>query len=98
MDQIIGTLTDFAYNFFVQHPKLASLILMLVVIHTAVKAFVDALVSSRAQWDKTPTTDDTWYEKALTVAVRTLAVTGKALAYLAGFRPKAKAEIQNETK
>lgn len=84
MDQ----LSSFALNFFNSHPKLASLILLFVVVHTAIKAFVDALVSSRIEWDKTPDLDETWYEKALTAAARVLTVTGKALAYLAGFRAK----------
>lgn len=91
-------ITNFAYGFFTAHPKLAALLLLLVAIHTAVKAFVDALVSSRAQWDKTPATDDTWYEKTLTFLVRVLQVTGKAVAYMAGFRPKPKAEIIQENK
>lgn len=91
-------ISNYAYGFFSSHPQLAALLLALVVIHTAVKAFVDALVSSRAQWDSTPNTDDTWYEKTLTAVVRVISVTGKAVAYIAGFRPKPKAEIVQENK
>lgn len=98
MDFITDPILNFAYGLFMAHPKLAAFLLLFIALHTAIKAFVDALVSSRAQWDKTPTTDDNWYEKALTVAVRILAVTGKAVAYMAGFRPKPKAEINQENK
>lgn len=90
MDQIIDSVSSFALNFFNAHPKLASALLLLLVVHTAVKAFVDSLVSSRAQWDESPTTDDTWYEKLLTGIVRILSVTGKAVAYIAGIRLKSK--------
>lgn len=88
MDFLTGILT----NFFATHPQVLAWVITLVAIHTLVKSFVDALVSSRAQWDATPTTDDNWYEKALTFVVRAVGVVGKVLAYLAGFRPKPKAE------
>lgn len=94
MDTLIGL----ASGFFSDHPKLQAFLLAFIVVHTATKAFVDALVSSRAEWDKTPLTDDTWFEKALTWTVRILAMTGKVVAYLAGFRPKPKAEINQEKK
>lgn len=84
MDQIIGMLT----NYLVAHPQILALMIMFIVVHTAVKAFVDSLVSSRADWDKTPMVDETWYEKALTIAGRVLTVTGKMAAYLVGFRSK----------
>jgi hypothetical protein len=91
--EFLNGLIDPFTNYLLAHPKLLALMVVVVVIHTAVKAFVDSLVSSRAQWDKTPDVDETPWEKALTIAVRVLAVTGKAVAYMAGFRPKSKAEI-----
>lgn len=94
----MDVILNFVSNFFNSHPQIAALLLAIVVVHTAVKAFVDALVSSRAQWDATPASDDTWYEKMLTFLVRVLTVTGKAVAYIAGFRPKPKAEIIQEKK
>lgn len=92
MDALIG----WVLNYVNEHPNVMSILLIFIVVHTAVKAFFDSLVSSRAEWDKTPLTDDTWYEKTLTWGVRILGFTGKIVAYLAGFRPKSKVEIKTE--
>jgi len=94
MDQFANLLIGPVADYLAAHPKLMAALVAFLVFNTAVKAFVDSLVSSRAQWDKTPLTDDNWYEKALTWAVRILGLTGKAAAYMAGFRPKSKAEIK----
>lgn len=75
-------------SYLTAHPKLMAAAVTVLIVHTAVKAMFDSLVSSRAQWDQTPLSDDTWYEKALTWSVRILALTGKVVAYIAGFRPK----------
>lgn len=90
MDQLIITILAYITD----HPKIGAALVLFLVVNTAVKAFVDSLVSSRAQWDKTPQTDDTWYEKALTWSSRILVILGKMTAYMAGFRPKSKAEIK----
>lgn len=79
-------IVTFLSSYMSAHPKVLAAIVTVLVVHTALKAFVDSLVSSRAEWDKTPLEDNTPVEKALTWAVRILGVTGKAMAYLAGFR------------
>ena len=98
MDQIANFLIGPMAEYLNAHPKLMAGLVAVLVINLAVKAFVDSLVSSRAQWDKTPLSDDTWYEKALTWAVRITGLLGKAAAYTAGFRPKSKAEIKQDPK
>ena len=59
---------------------------------------VDAIVSTRAEWDKTPNIDETWYEKTLTFLATAVKFLGKIAAQLSGFRPKPKAEIIIEEK
>lgn len=68
---IITILNEFA----LKHPWVGlSLAIYLVV--------VKAIVGIRDAIDKTPATDDNWFEKAATIL-------GKTIGYLAGFRPKA---------
>ena len=98
MEQLLNLIIGPATSWLAEHPRAMATIVVLLALKAAVSVFVDSLVSSRAQWDKTPLTDDTWYEKALTWSVRILAVLGKATAALAGFRPKPKAEIIVEPK
>lgn len=88
MDQIYSIVG----NFLLAHPQLIAFLVAYLVFVKVVTAVVDALVSSRAEWDATPQTDDTWYEKALTSLVRIAGILGKIAAYLSGFRPKPKAE------
>lgn len=84
MDQV----TDLLVGFFTQHPNFIIYMVVFITLNTIMKAVVDSLASSRAQWDKTPLTDDTWYEKALTWSVRVMAVIGKVALYLVGVRSK----------
>jgi len=85
-------------NFLLAHPQLLAVLVGYLVIVKVVAAVVDSLVSSRAEWDKTPLTDDNLFERALTIAVRVVGFLGKIAAQLSGFRPKPKAEIVLENK
>jgi hypothetical protein len=79
-------------NYLLSHPQLLAFIVAYLAAVKVITVVVDALVSSRAEWDKSPLTDDTWYEKAFTFVVRTVGFMGKIAAHLSGFRPKPKAE------
>lgn len=68
---IIGLLNDFA----TQHPWVGITIGIYLVVVKAVVGVRDAI-------DKTPATDDNWFEKLATIL-------GKTIGYLVGFRPKA---------
>lgn len=81
-------ITNFLVSFFSAHPKLFIIVVVFLAVHTAIKAVVDAIVSERPKWDKTPDKDETIWEKALTWAVRITGVAGKAAVYLAGVRAK----------
>ncbi len=94
MDQIYAMVGDFL----LAHPQLLAFLVAYLVAVKIVTVVVDALVSSRAEWDATPLTDDTWYEKAFTVIVRVVKFLGKIAFHLSGFRPKPKAEIIQENK
>lgn len=85
-------------NFLLEHPQLLAFLVAYLVAVKIVTVVVDALVSSRAEWDTTPLTDDNFFEKAVTFSVRIVGFLGKIAAALSGFRPKPKAEIIIEEK
>mgnify|MGYP001578599178 CR=1 FL=1 len=85
----MDAITNLLVSFFAAHPKLLIILVVFLAVHTVVKSVVDAIASSRLQWDKTPLVDETWYEKTLTIAMRIVKVAGKATVYLAGVRAKA---------
>lgn len=61
-------------NLVLQHAWLGALILGFLCVHTGLKAWRDAT-------DKTPETDDNWFE-------RTVTIMGKIAKYLGGIRAK----------
>lgn len=61
-------------NFILEHAWLGAVIVILIAVHTILKAVRDAI-------DKTPATDDNAFERIVTIM-------GKVASYLAGFRAK----------
>ncbi len=88
MDQIYSMVG----NFLLAHPKLLAVLVAYLVAQKIVTTVVDALVSTRAEWDATPGTDDNWYEKLFSFVVHAVKFSAKVAAQLSGFRPKPKAE------
>lgn len=85
-------------NFLLERPQLLAFLVAFLTAVKIITVVVDALVSSRAEWDKTPLTNDNWHERAFAVVVRGVQFLGKIAAALSGFRPKAKDEIIIEEK
>lgn len=92
MDQVYSM----AGSFLLAHPKVLAFLVAYLVTVKVITAIFDALVSTRAEWDATPLTDDTWYERAFTAVAHVIKFLGKIAAQLSGFRPKPKAEIVQE--
>lgn len=80
-------LTGWLSNFAVQHPWIPLVISIYLVAVKALQGIRDAI-------DKTPTTDDTGFERFVTIL-------GKTIGYLGGVRPNAPAgstTVSSETK
>lgn len=67
---IIGWLNDFAIN----HPWVGLTLAIYLVVAKAIVGIRDAI-------DKTPASDDNWFERCATII-------GKTIGYLGGIRPK----------
>lgn len=70
-------ITDWLNNFAVNHPWVPLTIAVYLVVVKALQGIRDAI-------DKTPATDDNWFE-------RTVTILGKTIGYLGGVRPNAPA-------
>ena len=68
------------------HPKAMAVILVLVVAKVVLSMLVDALLTVRAEIDKTPETDDTAFEKFVTFMRLVGVFIGKLAANFAGFK------------
>lgn len=73
-------------EWFINHPKAMTLILILVAAKAILGAVVDALLTVRAEIDKTPDTDDTPFEKFVTFMRLTGVFISKFAANFAGFK------------
>ena len=94
VDQIYNIVGSFLLN----HPKLMAALVAYLVVQKVIATVVDSLVSTRAEWDKTPESDDTWYERAFSFVAHVVKFSGRVAAQLSGFRPKPKAEIVQDIK
>ncbi len=70
-------ITGFLNSFAIQHPWIPLTISIYLVVVKALQGVRDAI-------DKTPNTDDSWFE-------RTVTILGKTIGYLGGVRPNAPA-------
>lgn len=70
------------------HPDAMVWMLIAVAAKAVLGAVVDALLTVRAELDKTPETDDTWFEKFVTFMRLLWVFVGKFAANFAGFKGK----------
>lgn len=75
-------------NWLSDHAWIGVLISVFLLVHTALKGFQDGLEKLRAEFDKTPETDDNAFEKFVTGFGKFMKLLGYVAKYAAGIRVK----------